>query len=77
MLTINTTIEGRQRLLSNLMFRNYLFGKYFTVEIAYEDSYDKDGSLEDPKTTCKVPEYTIQEQEVSEYLLENTFIQIV
>jgi hypothetical protein len=74
MLVIKTTQEGRQKLLSNLKFRNYLYGKFFTIEIAYEDEYE-DGVLKEPKATCEIEQYIVYDAEVYSYLEQNSFIE--
>lgn len=73
MLVIKTTPEGRQRLLSNLKFRNYLYGKFFLIEIIYEDVYENE-TLQEPKTTCETEPYTIYDAEVYSYLEQTPFI---
>lgn len=46
MLLIKTSVMGRQKLLNNSYVRNYLYGKYLTIEVSMEDKLDKDGNVD-------------------------------
>lgn len=46
MLKIGTSPAGRQVLLNNLYIRNYLYGKYLTIEVIVEDKFKPDGTLD-------------------------------
>ena len=46
MLIITTSPAGRQKLLSNLYLRNYLYNKYLTIQVGMEDKLNKDGDLD-------------------------------
>lgn len=37
MFNISTSVNGRQKLLSDLYFRNYLMPKYFTIVVNIDD----------------------------------------
>lgn len=77
MLVIKTTVEGRQFLLSNSYFRNYLMGNFFSIERVYEDQYDQDGNLLQPKITVEMSDYAIHDKEITNFIESTPQIEVI
>lgn len=67
MLKIGTSPTGRQVLLNNLYIRNYLYGKYLTIEVVIDDKLDKDGNVD--MSAPLVVDFSYGENSKSQHIL--------
>lgn len=75
MLKIGTSPQGRQLLLSNLYIRNYLYGKYLTIEVILEDKLDQDGNVD-----SSVPLYmdiNLNDSDSSQYIIDDNAVEYI